>query len=59
MFAFCPMVSHANCGIMDSHSSESSDMNLIATDVVKNVSTTSMKYREGRPEYRSYDACYY
>ena len=56
MFAFCPLVSHKRCGIDDSNSY---DMNLVPTLEPKIVSSKEMRYKEGRPEEREYDACYY
>ena len=56
LFAFCPMVSQATCGISDS---SSYDMSMHAVRQIKTLSTDQLKYREGRPEYRHYDACYY
>ena len=58
MFAFCPMVSHDSCGVV-SNSESSTDMVLQANKTVNNVSSNKMKYREGKPSYREYDACYY
>ena len=59
MFAFCPMVSHQSCGVIDSNFGGSTDMNLIANSNIKVVQSKGMKYREGRPNYRQYDACFY
>lgn len=56
MFAFCPIVSQARCGVSPS---SSYDMGLIAGAGVKEVKTTDLRYREGMPEIREYDACYY
>lgn len=57
MFAYCPMVSHDNCGV--NGNGGSNDMNLLANKEMSQVSSTSMKYREGKPSYREYDSCYY
>lgn len=56
LFAFCPMISQEVCGIANS---TSIDMGLKAGIEVQTISTSDLKYREGRPEYRQYDACYY
>ena len=34
-------------------------MTLMTSDEPQTIETTSLKFREGRPEYREYDACYY
>lgn len=56
MFAFNPTVNQRECGIADS---DSNDMTLVATAEKKVLSTDQLKYREGRPDYRQYDACFY
>lgn len=56
MFAFCPLISHKNCGISDS---ESTDMKIYATKEAQNISTKELGYNHGRPNERQYDACYY
>jgi hypothetical protein len=58
MYAYCPMISHVKCGV-SSNSPDSIDMKLIANLKKKYVVTNSLKYREGKPSYRKYDACYY
>lgn len=57
MFAFCPMVNQQSCGVSDD--AEARNMTLIATEEQAVVSSTDMRYRLGRPEYRQFDACYY
>ena len=56
MFAFCPMINRRTCGIDDS---SSTDMSLSAGREPKTVKSDSLRYKEGRPDVREYDACYY
>ena len=57
MFAFNTIVNHKSCGLSDD--SSNSNMTLIAGTAKKKVSSKQMKYKEGVPDYRQYDACYY
>ena len=56
MFAFCPGISHKDCGVSDS---ESKDMHLYAKRNTSVVSSTDIRYREGNPSYRQHDFCFY
>jgi len=57
MFAYCPGINQKVCGISDD--STNTDMTLYATKDEAKLSSTSLKYREGGPTVRAYDACYY
>lgn len=35
------------------------DMRIFANTEKKTITTNALKYREGRPSFRRYDACYY
>ena len=56
MFAFNPTTNQRECGIADS---DSNDMTLMTTEEMQTISSTSLKFQEGRPEFRQYDACFY
>ena len=58
MFAFCPLATKKNCGI-NSDDADSTDLRLEPKWTSQTLSTTDLKYREGKPSYREYDACYY
>jgi len=60
MFAFCPAVSHQECGISSSNGA-STDMKLKAGNDKQQVYSNTMKYRKPSAlnTVSSYDACYY
>lgn len=58
MFAFCPGISPATCGI--SSEEDSLEFNIYAkVSVPMTIKTNELKYREGDVTLRSYDACHY
>ena len=58
MFAFCPGISPAKCGIPTQE--DSLEFDIFARISVKStISTTELKYREGEVSVRRYDACHY
>jgi len=57
MFAYNPVVNHKNCGLSEDDSNQ--NMTLTVTTQKKQIKSSTMKYREGTPDYRKYDACYY
>jgi len=57
MFAWNPTTNHKSCAI--SNDETNFNMKLNATNQKQRIYSTSMKYRQGKPDYRRYDACYY
>lgn len=56
MWAFCPMISRQTCGV---DTSSSTDMRVYANMEEQMVYSKDMRYVEGMPDDRRYDACYY
>ena len=63
MFAFLPKTNPRNCGISTIASSfYEGDMKVYVDENPRTISlreNNALKYREGRPQIRSYDSCYY
>ena len=58
MFAYLPKINATRCGIHENNSS----MKLYAKRTKQSISLigeNALRYQEGRPEERSYDACYF
>ena len=63
MFAFLPKINPKTCGISNSDASDvEGSMRLEASTTKQTISLSGDKalaYRDGRPDVRKYDACYY
>ena len=60
MFSFLPKTNPVTCGI--SKVDYKGEMKLTATNITQTISLVglkSLKYKEGSPKEREYDACYY
>ena len=60
LFAFLPKINAKKCGI---NSSSPSDMKILTKrnekQTISLIGNNSLRFKEGRPEERAYDACYY